>query len=189
MNVGGLDLSLTKIGWAVSRPKMPIWAGTFSPSLDGKEHPFRQAKRLSQALSAVVRSMRGCDLVVIEGPSYGSAKKGVSQQYKQGMLGGVIRLGLYQMRPRPYVVEVAPTSLKLFAAGHGHATKEIMVLGARVNLGYGRHSDDEADAMWLVQMAIQEYELDGYLEDWPVKSLQTLNSVTWPQALYPNEEF
>lgn len=179
MIVGGLDLALTKIGWARTRPQQSTWAGLIQPR--GKGSP-----RLHDALGQVARAMRGCDLVVIEGPSYGSADH--SQQHSQGKMAGVIELALYQMKPRPAIAIVAPSSLKKFATGKGFAKKEEMVMAARAWLDYGRYSDDEADAMWLVQMAVEEYALDRRI-DIPEKQMEALESVEWPQHLYEQVVF
>lgn len=50
------------------------------------------------------------------------------------------------------------TAIKKFATNRGNAGKDLMVKAAREKLGYTGESDDEADAMWIYQMAAQEYK-------------------------------
>jgi hypothetical protein len=191
MLVGGLDLSLTKIGCARTHPeRRSLWVETLQPQ-------GRGVPRLQNALTQVVRALAGVALVVIEGYSFGSVQAGKdkprgSRGHAQGELGGVIKLGIWQMKPRPEIVIVAPNSMKLFATGYGLAEKGQVLLAAKMLLGYGRSSYDEADALWLAQMAVQYYGLPGAL-DLPDKKLSALASVRWPPRLFratgPDVEF
>lgn len=178
VTVGALDLALTKIGWAITRESDSPWVGVLRPR--GRGIP-----RLEDGFRAAVAAMRGCDLVVIEGYSYHSEYGGE----KLGEMGGVVRLGLWQMKPRPQIMEIAPKSLKKFATGNGNARKEQMVAAAKKRLGYGRNSDDEADALWLIQAALHYYGLPG-AAPMPEDQVQVIRALEWPAGwLGEDKEF
>ncbi len=168
--VGGLDISLTKIGWARTRGDVTPWAATIRPR-------GRGSRRLEDGFRQTVAAMYGCGLVVIEGYSYNSDFGGE----RLAEMGGVVRLGLWQMEPRPAVVEIPPSILKKFATGNGNAKKEMMVTAARELLGYGRTSDDEADALWLVEAARQYYGLPG-AADIPDNQVAVIRDIDWPAS-------
>lgn len=141
--VFGLDFSLTSPGVAFSSP---LKARSFQP--EGKGHP-----RLEQICRAVEQHARGHHLAVVESASYGS----VSSTYHQ-LAGGwhlathaLWRVGV------PYAT-VAPSTLKKFATGDGHATKDQMVQAARhywpkVMALYARKgADDTADALFCAAL-------------------------------------
>lgn len=166
--IGALDLALTKIGWAVTRESGTPWAGVIRPR--GRGIP-----RLDDGLRQCVHAMRGCELVVIEGYSYASE---YSQAHSLGEMGGVVKLGLWQMIPRPAIAIITPASVKLFATGKGDAKKPQMIEAARAHLGYGRHNDNEADAHWILQCALTWYGLSD-LERTP-EQLEALKKGEWP---------
>ena len=88
------------------------------------------------------------DLVLIEGYSYGSSG---GQAWDRIEYGGILRLRLVkQCRD---VREVSPSTLKLFAAGHGHADKTVMALAAYKRWGIEYTTDDEVDAYCLARFA------------------------------------
>lgn len=177
VTVGSLDLALTKIGWARTRQDSSPWAGTLRPR-------GRGAARLEDGFRGVVGAMKGCDIVVIEGYSFGSEYSGE----RLGEMGGVVRLGLWQMRPRPHVMEVPPKKLKKFATGNGNATKAMMLEHAQKRLGYGRSSDDEADALWLLQAALHYYGLPGAVP-MPHDRVQIIRALDWPVLPLQEVEF
>lgn len=139
MIAAGLDLSLTKTGIAVAGRAWTIGVKA------------RGTERLSLLTTEIAHNLlgRGIHLVAIEGYSYGSK---TSQAHSIGELGGCVRRDLHH-EGVPFVV-VAPTSLKKFATGNGRAKKEEMVANARERLGYEGFDDDEADALFLEQVAL-----------------------------------
>lgn len=131
--------------------------------------------RLRWIRGRVVEVTKGADLVVIEGYSHGSRY----QAHYLGELGGVIRLMLYCLG-RPYV-DVAPAVRAKIATGSGMGRKDAVFAEAFKRLGYSGHSKDEADARWLLECALQHYELPGRAE-LPAKHLESLakSRPDWP---------
>lgn len=56
---------------------------------------------------------------------------------------------------------VYPTTLKKFATGRGNAPKGAMLAAARERLGYRGLDDNEADALWILAWAREQYSLGG----------------------------
>lgn len=172
MLVSALDISLTAIGIAKTRKGAPPWCGVLSPG-------GRGAERLDNAVRLVVPAVRGSDVVVIEGHAFhGNPKR--SRPHSMGEMVGVIKLGIYQLDPRPQVIVVPPARAKMFATGNGHAKKEQMIAAARADLGYGRHQDDEADALWLLHTVLAKYDLPGRIEVTDPQRTRALAGDKWP---------
>lgn len=161
VNLTALDLSLTASGFAKSD-------GTSGVIETDK---LRGMQRIAYILDRVDELTAGADLTIVEGYSFGSKGRAV---FDIAEMGGVVRFTLYEWK-RPYV-EVAPSSLKMFATGKGNA-KKIEVFGAAVRkLGLAEDDDNLADARWLLEMATAHY--DGR----KVTQLQAkaLGGVRWP---------
>lgn len=133
MHLSTLDLSLTSTG--VVRADGTY--GTIRLRTKGM-------RRLAELRRLVLEAVRGCDLVAIEGYSYGARGRAV---VSLGELGGVVRLALWDAGI-PYL-EVPPTVVKKYATGKGNASKEAVLVEAVRRLGYPGSSTDEADALWL----------------------------------------
>ena len=95
---------------------------------------------------------------MIEGYAYARA----NQAHQIGELGGVVRLALSD-RGVP-VVEVSPSSLKKLATGKGNASKDAVLAEAMRRLGYQGSDNNEADALWLLEMARQALDLPGAVD-------------------------
>jgi Holliday junction resolvasome RuvABC endonuclease subunit len=169
LRVLALDLSLTATGWAM-----------------GSHMAFTSAVLASAKLRGMIRLnwIRGwlrevmehddIDLVVLEGYSFGSKGRAV---INLGELGGVIRLELFGRRMP--VAEVPPASLKKYATGRGNAPKEEVLAAAIRRLDFSGHDHNEADAKWLLTMALDHY---GQLPESPVPKAHrdALAKVAWP---------
>ena len=169
MNVAAFDLSLTETGYA-------IWSydgllcGTLVPPKEAK----RGMPRLQWIRQAVFARAWGKDIVLIEGYSYGSKGRAV---INIGELGGVVRLMLYE-RQLTYL-EVPPTVVKKLATGKGNASKDLVLVEAVKRLGYAGANNNEADALWLLQLAQQHYELPHRVS-LPQTHLEALKTISWP---------
>ena len=147
MRVVALDPSLVCTGVADSEKPAPFTLE--SPS------GLRGPARLYWIQKQVMRVCAGADLVVVEGYAYGAK----NQVHQLGELGGVIRLTLWCLKIR--YVDAAPAHRMRIATGKGSAKKEAVLAAAIHRLGYQGHSFDEADALWLLQLALHQYGLPG----------------------------
>lgn len=162
-----LDLSLTSTGWAKTDIVIDGAFGTLVP-----RKPFdRGMARLAWIRSQIIWLTRGADLVVIEGYAFGAKGAAV---FSLGELGGAIRLALYDFGI-PYV-DVSPSSLKMFATGKGNAPKDDVFAAAIRKLDYAGTSHDEADALWLLEMARLQYR--GGTSSFPQE--RALSKIAWP---------
>ncbi|MCE2456177.1 MAG: crossover junction endodeoxyribonuclease RuvC [Gemmatimonadetes bacterium] len=166
MRVVALDPSLAATGVAVD-PGIP-------PHVIAPPRGVVGAARLAHIDQRIREAVDGADLVVLEGYSYGS--KGTAA-YQLGELGGVIRLALHRMRT-PLAV-VSPAAVKMLATGRGNAAKEAVFAAAIRRLGYQGSSTHEADALWLLEAALQRYGLPGAVK-LPKTHLRALGKIAWP---------
>lgn len=97
-------------------------------------------------------------LVVLEGYSYASQ----NNREVMGELGGVIRLTFHDTAVTHVVA--APSTRMQYATGKGMAPKEAVMAEAIRRLDYQGQSYDEADALWLREMALAHYAPDLAVE-------------------------
>lgn len=165
MNIVGLDVSFSRTGVARSDGN---WRSLVPPQgIDGM-------RRISWIRGMIACEVTGADLVVIEGFSFGSQGNSFLDL---AQLGGVIRFALFDAGI-PFV-DIAPATLKKYATGYGRADKPDMVEAARVALGYLGHVHDEADAMWLREMALDWYGVRPVPVVSPLNR-ESLHAVRWP---------
>jgi Holliday junction resolvasome RuvABC endonuclease subunit len=158
------DLSLSCTGWADAEECGVL----IPPSVHA-----RGIDRLRWIRDAVLERAYGNGLAVLEGYSFASKGRAI---ISLGELGGVVRCALADAGIPS--IDVAPASRALFATGKGNASKEHVLTEAVRVFGYPGHSNDEADALWLRQMA-----LDFYAAPAPALTAtkrKALAAVTWP---------
>jgi Holliday junction resolvasome RuvABC endonuclease subunit len=168
MIITALDMSLVATGWASTNGE----SGVFCPP---KSHD-RGVSRLRWLRSSVLDRAVPSDLVVIEGYAYGAKGNAV---INLGELGGVIRLALSD--DGICYVEVPPACVKLFATGKGNAKKDEVLAAAIRKLEYAGHDHNEADALWLLEMAKRHYVDD--LRHQTIAEGRALEKITWPRCL------
>lgn len=166
MKIVALDLSLTRSGFATSED----YSGVLRPP-KGYESGMLRLGWIREAVLAIAED---ADLVVVEGYSYGSKGRAV---VNIGELGGVIRLAFHDAGI-PYV-EVPPPSLKKYATGRGNADKDSVLAEAIRRLDYDGHYHDEADALFLLEMARAHYDLP--CTPMPALHRSALDGVQWPE--------
>ena len=161
----GLDLSLRSTGIArLTLSADGEVAGTSTDvvgsTLDNDATVADRARRIRTLAGDITRAIGGVlahvDLVVVEGPSFGSNQPGASELH--GLRWAVLARLAGQEVP---IVVVAPKTLKLYATGDGNAPKTTVVQAVRRHYGDRfdiplRKADgreDVADAIVLAAMA------------------------------------
>lgn len=178
----GLDLSLTGTGIArIGEDSVQLCTTVRTGKLRGHQ-------RLQHILDAIRDAQRGhdLDLVLVEGPSYGSAKKGQQGHHERAGLWWLVTHSLYA-HGRPYAV-VAPMQRALYATGRGGAGKADVLAAARDRYGHlAEIRDDNAgDALIIAAMGVEH--LGGQLAgDVPDANKRALRKVQWPALLADDE--
>lgn len=177
MNIAAFDLSLTATGFAISYPILDL-----APSSDlrsGVIHTegMKGLKRLGYLRERVLELSVGADIIVIEGLAFGA--KGNAMLDLAG-LAAVVRLAIADRGEQPYV-DIPPASMKLFATGKGNAPKDEVLTAAVRKLDYQRSDHNEADALWLLQMA-QLYA--GDLIAGNEHQRRALAKIVWPELAH-----
>ncbi|MFI8104739.1 hypothetical protein [Streptomyces sp. NPDC086023] len=162
----GLDLSLTSTGVAGQG-----WT-------DRIRTKSRGDARLAYLEDAVVSFIRSAELVVMEGPSFGHA----GPRNPEDLAGLRVLVRRYCYRHHiPYAV-IPPSSLKLYVAGRGNATKG--EVRSAVADRYGVHTEgsaryDQADAYAALAAA---YDWLGQpLAPVPERNRAALAKCAWPE--------
>lgn len=169
-SVLALDLSLVATGWA----KSDTSSGVLRPA-----DSMRGMRRVQWVLNAVVELLAGVDVVAIEGYAFGAKGRAV---FDIAELGGVIRFTIFEA-PYP-VVEIPPSNLKMFATGSGNAAKNEVFAAAIRKLSYAGNDHNEADALWLLDMATAHYEGRTLT----AKQQQALAKIHWPTLTVSGHE-
>lgn len=187
MIVVGIDPSLTATGIAVLRdgqPEHPRCIGYGGKRGASDIDRARRVVALVREVTAAVRAKQP-DLVVIEGPAYGST---LGSSCDRNFLWGALVHEFGVVGPMKYA-GVTPACLKRFATGKGALPNKLPVVRAvnrwwpHLNLraeSVSRMQDNEADAMVLATMGAARYEphlLPFELESWHPANL---GAVAWP---------
>ena len=159
----GIDVSLTSTGLAGSAG----WTDVIKPAkLDGVERMAFVRARLADYAD-------GADLVVIEGPSFGSIG---GKPHERAGLWWQARLAFRHCR----VAVVSPSTLKKYATGSGRSDKDAVVLAAARRFPWFDGGNDEADALWLCAMGCEF--LGEPMVTMPAVSLAAMAGVKWPDS-------
>lgn len=176
MKIIALDVSLTCTGVAIRNPlglDMPESRQIRPRGKYAKPGPERLLYH-DEELRKLLEDDGPPSLVVIEDYPHGIRGKGVRSLAE---LGGVVRLRLF--RSGIPFVEVNPSKLKILARGTAKTTKEAVLIAAVRRLNYQGEDNNEADALWLLQFALQHYDLPGRA-DLPKSHTRALRGINWP---------
>lgn len=172
----GLDLSLTGTGICrIGGDGVELLTTVRPGKAIGHE-------RLAVILSAIDDAQRGqeLDLMVIEGPSYGSAQNGQRGHHERAGLWWLVTHSLYA-RGGPYAV-VAPMARAKYATANGRDGKQAVTAAVRERYGHlvpdAVRNDNEADALVLAAMGVDH--LGGHLADVPPINRDALRKAAWP---------
>jgi Holliday junction resolvasome RuvABC endonuclease subunit len=164
MNILALDLSLTHTGWAFSF-NGKVMTGSVVPKEKGHQ-------RLERITANVLEFAKQADIVVLEGPSFGSKGRAL---FDIAGLRAVVTHTLWKHGIE--YVEIPPSSLKKFAAHNGNASKDAMIAAAIRSFDFPGSDNNEADAWCLLHVALEHYIDGSTLQyrrdaiaavDWPV---------------------
>lgn len=143
-----------KCGWAHSNGKHGV--------LELVGDLGRQHAALERQLARMIADW-GCEMIATEDAGFGANNERVAAMHNERL--GVIRLVAARQGIR--VKTFQPTSIKLHATGDGHAKKIQMIRAASRHLGVTVISDDEADALWVLDFASRP-------DCWPVAKPKTM---------------
>lgn len=187
MIIVGLDLSLTSTGIATietgdGRERRIVQRVT-SKGAKGATLNERQA-RLHNLRLDICLATADADLVVIEGPSYGS--KTGSQHDRSGLWWLVTDWLMNSPENDGWgktVVEVTPSGRMKYATGKGMIAKDaVLAAVVRRYVGIDVTGNDEADALILAAMGARH--LGAPIEaSLPQAHLAAMDSVKWPTEL------
>lgn len=155
----GLDPSLSATGLAVWRTGQPLHLETIrEEAWDTVPADWRMPHRCDRISARVLKWLEpGATVAVIEAPIKPAAEhtKGMAT-LDIAQLRGVLEVDL--MRAGVPFTRIHPATLKAYAV-KGNANKAAMVAMARAFLGslYPVRNDNEADAFWLLAMAMHRY--------------------------------
>lgn len=166
MFVIGLDLSLTSTGLATKSSTVAIRP----KKLTG--YPRLRFIR-DRVRSTVLQTQP--DLVVVEGPSYGSVGAG---QHERGGLWWMVTEAIEEYVP---IAVAPPANIKKYATGVGggpRAGKDAVLLAASRRFDWFVGGNDEADALWAC--ALGHDQLGEPLVAMPQENRKALAGVAWP---------
>jgi Holliday junction resolvasome RuvABC endonuclease subunit len=166
LRVLGLDTSPSSTGWGKAWGQLLGPAPEFGTIRPGIVVPKTGNLDLSAARMGKVITRLGPlvsdfdpDLIVMEGPSYGST--GAYWHENAGLWWEIV---LRIKKSGRALVIITPATLKKFATGSGNAKKSAMVGAAVHRFGLEKIGEDEADGLWAAAAGCQHY-------GWPLVKL------------------
>ena len=147
----GLDLSLTKTGWAIMEDDGLVTTSGVIKSHPLGDKPIDETNRIVKIAEEVVQKIdellphKSPDLVVIENLAF-MARNTTALTQLAG-LSHIVRILLVQFN-WPFILE-APSTLKKFITGKGNSDKNVMMMSIYKNYGHEFLDDNIADAFGL----------------------------------------
>lgn len=151
-NMLALDIS-TNTGWCTEIVKGHIVSGVWNLTPRKNESKGMRLIKFKASLSEVCKS-ESINLIVFEGAvTYGKFPNHVGVE-----LQGVLKLFCEEnkIEYKSYM----PTEIKKFATGKGNADKPKMVAAAQSRFGMQSNDDNEADAVCLYHLAMEDLKLE-----------------------------
>ncbi|QKW08065.1 hypothetical protein HUT18_18435 [Streptomyces sp. NA04227] len=167
----GLDLSLRATGIAG-----PGWARTVRSTGRVSDRAGARRTRLRSLLAEILLATGRPDLVLVEGPSYGSQGAGTWDR------AGLWWLVVDALHARELPVAIVPPACRAqYATGRGNAPKQDVLDAVRDRYAVDVANDNEADAYVLAAMG--RHRLGAPLATVPEQHLRALDGVQWPDFL------
>jgi len=172
--VVGVDPSISSTGVAfISAGGVGVLRIQSKPAGDDLAHRLARMRRQVIDVHAAVDEVTP-DLIVMEGPAYGSNNS------MTHMLSGFWWLLAHALEKLAPIAVVQPSSLKKFATSNGRASKEDMVAEAVEGFPQIRvRGNDQADALALACMGAERFGV-LYVGGFPSMHRASLASVQWP---------
>lgn len=145
MRILALDVA-SHCGWAVTRDIYGVW--DLTPKRD--ESIGMRLIRLRSKMNEVISS-ENINLVVFERPGGRHVGAVIVQSELQGQVKVVCEDNGIPYRG------YSSQEIKKYATGKGNAGKPAVISAAKKLLGYTGKNDNEADALWLLELAKSEY--------------------------------
>ena len=137
----------THCGWAINHDIYGVWNLTSKRD----ESIGMRLIRLRAKLQEVIESEH-INLVVFERPGGRFKASIIVQSEIQGQIKTVCEDNHVEYRA------YSSTEIKKFATGKGNSGKPVMIKAAQDKLGYAGEDDNEADALWILELAKSEYK-------------------------------
>lgn len=180
MIIKGLDLSLQSSGIAtIEHGPASGWTAKverITSSGHKDDTLLQRQERLSMLCRYICKAVQGADLVLVEGPSYGS--KFGHLHDRSGLWWLVVESLLCDWGH--VVVEVTPTQRMKYATGKGQISKDaVLAAVVRRYPTIDVTGNDEADALVLAAMGARH--LGEPIDDpMPKTHLAAMEAVAWP---------
>ncbi|WTW93668.1 hypothetical protein OG216_09885 [Streptomycetaceae bacterium NBC_01309] len=173
--VVGIDLSLTATGWADNRLGLILTETITSAAQAGHlAQCLRMATIVRSLCSVVERGPAKPELIVVEGPSYGSKGAGT---WDRGGLWWLAYDSLHHYAP---IAVVAPSQRMLYATGKGAASKE-KVVDAVARRWPDIKTDADNNRVDAAVLALMGLDHLGYAPVFmPAPNRAALDKVVWP---------
>jgi len=137
----------THCGYAVSRKLYGVW--DLTPKRD--ESIGMRLIRFRAKMNEVIESEK-INVVVFERPGGQHAGAVIVQSEIQGQIKVICED--HNIEYRAY----SSQEMKKYATGKGNSGKPAMIAAAKERLGYKGNNDNEADALWLLEIAQNDYK-------------------------------
>jgi Holliday junction resolvasome RuvABC endonuclease subunit len=137
----------THCGYAISHSLYGVWNLTVKRD----ESAGMRLIRLRSKLNEIIQSEH-INLVVFERPGGRFKSSIIVQSEIQGQIKTVCEDNKVQYRA------YSSTEIKKFATGKGNCGKPAMIKAAQEKLNYPGDNDNEADALWILELAKNDYK-------------------------------
>lgn len=144
----GVDQSLHRPGLALVTPDGTV----VHTAVTRVGEKLRGAERLAAIYRFLADTLAAHKATVLHAALEGPSLNSVHREFDLGEASGVVRLAVYLLQAVEPLV-VAPSQLKLFAAGWGDADKDEVLNAVNRQWGTTLTDDNEADAVVLAQIA------------------------------------
>lgn len=173
--VYGLDLSLVSTGVASNAG----WADVIKPPPRLRGHD-----RMAHLKAAILGHIKGADLVVVEGPSYGN--QGAQRQAGHHERAGLWWLVTHALWAADVPTAVAsPASVKKYACGSGNAAKDAVLVAVTRRFAWFDGNNDAGDAVILAALGAERMGVP--MVQMPANHRVALDGVQWPEFGLPTQ--